>query len=48
MNVNLCLDEKLPRYKAQAKLKPERTQVREDFSFVQQRRRWVTFRPNTN
>ena len=42
-----CLDEKLPRCKAQAKLQPERTLVREDCRFVQQRRRWGTFRSNT-
>ncbi len=32
---NPCLGEKLPRCKAQANLKPERTIVREDFGFVQ-------------
>ena len=40
------LEEKLPRCKAQTKLEPERTIVREDCSFAQQRRRWVTFHPN--
>jgi hypothetical protein len=45
-NKKTCLDKKLPICKAQAKQNPERTKVREDFSFVQQRRRWVAFDSN--
>ncbi|MFH2093882.1 MAG: hypothetical protein ABIJ31_16100, partial [Pseudomonadota bacterium] len=44
---NPCLDENLSICKAQAKLKPECTVVHEDFSFAQQRSRWMSFRSNT-
>ena len=44
----LCLGEKLPICKAQGILKPECTTVHEDFRILQQRRRWVSFRSNTN
>ncbi|MCG8550143.1 MAG: hypothetical protein MI799_07065, partial [Desulfobacterales bacterium] len=38
LNIKPCLDKRFPGCKTQTKLQPERTTVREDCSFVQQRR----------
>ena len=41
-------DARLEEMRMHTILKPECTVVHEDFRILKQRRRWVSFRPNTN
>ena len=44
---NPCLGVNVPRSEAQEILKPQCILIHEDFEILQQRRRWVSFRPHT-